>query len=195
MEKALLDYLSGFPSLTEAERLAIGQALEVRSFTRGTVLLGEGMISKECYFVLKGCVREYHIIDGIEKTTAFYTEGQAVVSFTSQSRQMPSGHYWVCTEDVLLIVGKSGNEKEMYARFPKLETITRQMMEQDLGKMQDDLARFKTSSAEERYREVLQQRPELLLRVPQHQLASYLGITPESLSRIRKRITPGKRDG
>ncbi len=188
MEAALASYLATFPSLTPEERTAIGEALIVRSFEKGTFLLKEGAVSKECYFILKGCVREYHTIDGIEKTTAFFTEHQAIVSFTSYTTGQAAGHYLVCMEDVLVIAGEAGAEAEMYARFPKLGAITRQMIEQDLGAVQYALARFRMSSPEERYLELLHTRPGLLQRVPQHQLASYLGVTPESLSRIRKRI-------
>ena len=192
MEAALLSYLAGFTALTEEERIAIGEALTVRRFKKGTFLLQEGAVSKECYFILEGCVRQFHIIDGLEKTTAFFTEHEAIVSFTSYNNGVAAGHYLVCVEDVLLITGEPGAEEEMYTRFPKLGAITRQMMEQDMGVMQDALARFRMSSAEERYLDLLHTRPGLLQRVPQHQLASYLGVTPESLSRIRKRIMANK---
>ena len=76
----------------------------------------------------------------------------------------------------------------LYERFPKLATLTRKMMEEDFGKTQDQFSRFMTSSAEERYVYLLENNPQLLQRVPQHQLASYLGITPESLSRIKNRL-------
>jgi len=87
-----------------------------------------------------------------------------------------------------LIVGNFHLEQAMYEQFPKLQAITRSMMEHDFGRTQEALARFITSSPEERYVHLLTTRPELVQRVPQHQLASYLGVTPESLSRIRKRM-------
>ncbi len=66
--------------------------------------------------------------------------------------------------------------------------MIRKMMEINLGEIQDQLGEFISSSPEERYETILRKRPQLIDRVPQHQLASYLGITPESLSRIKKRI-------
>lgn len=66
------------------------------------------------------------------------------------------------------------------------------MIEQSFGELQDELASFIASAPEERYRTLLRKRPHLVNRVPQHQLASYLGITPESLSRIKKRINKDK---
>ena len=76
----------------------------------------------------------------------------------------------------------------MIAEFPELEPIIRSEMEKNAGDAQDEMAAFITSSPEERYRNLLENRPELLNRVPLHQIASYLGMKPESLSRIRKRI-------
>jgi CRP-like cAMP-binding protein len=189
IKKELLHYLSKFPALTAEEREVIGSLIPVESFKKGTVLLKAGEISTVCYFVLKGCIRQYHVVDGDEKTTAFFTEEQAAVSFTSFTQQVPCNHYFACVEDCILIMGTANQEVEMYQKFPKLADITRAMMEQDLGKVQEEFSHFITSSPEERYRKLLATRPDLLQRVPQHQIASYLGVTPESLSRIRKRIT------
>lgn len=188
LENELLKYISTFPSLTPEEAIAIAEKIPVRNVPKGTILLRADEVSGECYFVLKGCVRQYYVVDGAEKTTAFFTEAQAVVSVASYSSQLPASHYLSCTEDCILIVGDFNQEKTMYAEFPKLEVITRGMMEQDYGKAQETLAAFIISSPEDRYLDLQQTRPDLLQRVPQHQLASYLGVTPESLSRIRKRI-------
>lgn len=192
MDKELRAFLATFPSLSDDEKEGIAANLSVRVFPKGTFLLREGEVATKCYFVLKGCVRQYYLLDGEEKTTAFFTEEQAVVSFTSYAQQKPSTHYVVCVEDTTTIVGYMEGEREMYEKFPKLETITRAMMEQDYGKSQEDFAAFMTSSPEERYRSLLETRPELFRRVPQHQIASYLGVTPESLSRIRKRLAGKK---
>ncbi len=187
MDPELLAFLSKFPMLT-GDLEAIAAQIPIRRFEKGEVLLRAGEICNTCYFILKGCVRQYYLMDGIEKTTAFFTEEQAVVSLTSYSSQVPVDHFVACVEDCTLMVGRLDLEKEMYDQFPVLETITRAMMTQDYGKTQDHLAAFITASPEKRYLHLLETRPELLDRVPQYQLASYLGITPESLSRIRRRV-------
>ena len=188
MDDELLNLLSKFPSLNKEEVKAIAGGIIVRSVKKGTILLNEGSISKECYSVLQGCVRQYYIKDGEEKTTAFFTEGHAVASFTSYINQIPAKHYLVCAEDCSLTVGSKEKEKQMIAEFPKLEPIIRSEMERNAGIAQEEMATFITSSPEERYINLLESRPKLLNRVPQHQIASYLGIKPESLSRLRKRI-------
>ncbi|WP_259016001.1 Crp/Fnr family transcriptional regulator [Emticicia fluvialis] len=189
MENALLKFLSKFETLTQDEAESIADKLQVQTYKKGTLLLKEGEIAKRCFFILKGCVRQYYLADGDEKTTAFFTEEQAVVSFSSYARQIPSTQNWICAEDTTAIVGYLDAEQEMYAQFPKLLEITRAFLEVDFGKTQDDFATFVASSPEERYNQLQEKRPGLLQRVPQHQIASYLGIKPESLSRIRKRLS------
>jgi len=80
------------------------------------------------------------------------------------------------------------NELELFRRFPRFESLSRRALEEKLGNYQQMLANYIIKSPEERYIDLLENRPELLGRVPHYQLASYLGVKPESLSRIRKRI-------
>lgn len=187
MKPDLFKLLPGLDALSEEEAREIAAQIPVESYPKGTLLLKAGEVSSICYFVLKGCIRRYSLIDGEEKTTAFYTEQQAAVPFASYAQQTPSAHCLVCAEDSLLVAGDMSREQDMYARYPKLLAITRRMMEEDFGKTQEAFSRFIASSPEERYLNLMDTRAELFLRVPQHQIASYLGMTPESLSRIRKR--------
>ncbi|MCU4175587.1 Crp/Fnr family transcriptional regulator [Carboxylicivirga sp. N1Y90] len=188
MEDILRGFIQEFKILTTDEVNTIVESSNIQSFDKGTLLLKEGEIAKECYFVLKGCIREYYIVDGIEKTTAFYTEMQPVNSFTSFTDASPSKHYLVCAEDSIVTVGTQRLEEEMCKRVPRLESIMRQEVERHSGELQDRLARFMTSSPEQRFIQLIEENPKLVTRVPQHQIASYLGITPESFSRIKKRI-------
>ena len=105
MADELVELLSQFPSLNKEEVKAISESIIVRSVKKGTVLLEEGRVSKECYSVLTGCIRQYCVKEDEEKTTAFYTEGQGVASFSSYINGTPSKHYLVCVEDCTLTVG------------------------------------------------------------------------------------------
>ena len=84
-------------------------------------------------------------------------------------------------------------EAEIFQKFPKFETMCRILSEELLTKQQITFDEFKTSSPEQRYLNLLQNRPDLVQRVPQHQLASFLGITPQSLSRVRARLMVKKK--
>jgi len=188
MEDILFDFISKYISLTEDEKNAILSLDIFRSVKKGTTLLKEGQKSKDSYFVLKGCIRTYYVLDSEEKTTAFYTEMEALTP-PCVITKTPSEYYISCIEDTILTVSSSDMEVEINGKIPKFETLCRILSEENLAKQQIDFDGFKTSSPEQRYLNLLQKRPDLIQRVPQYQLASYLGIKPESLSRLRARIT------
>ncbi|PAQ12819.1 cyclic nucleotide-binding protein [Bacillaceae bacterium SAOS 7] len=188
-EKILMKYMTQFTTLSEEEQQAIVKELCMEEYKKGTVLLRQGDVPTKCYFVLKGCVRQYSVDEaGKEVTSNFYTEEQAIANFNHHKQDQSSAYSFICLEDCILVVGDLDGEKDMYNKYTQLETMTRKMIEEKLGEVQAELASFIASTPEERYKALLQKRPYLIERVPQHQLASYLGITPESLSRIKKRI-------
>lgn len=189
MKKILFEYMTRYTKLSHEEQQAIVDSILIAEFKKGTVLLRQGEIPAECYFVLEGCVRKHSVDEtGKETTSGFYTEGQAVAMYNLRQPMKPSAHTLSCLEDCVLVVGALEAEQEMLQQHSQLETMIRMMVEESLGEMQDEWASFIASTPEERYKTVLEKRPQLVNRVPQHQLASYLGITPESLSRIKKRI-------
>lgn len=188
MENTLFDFITKYISLTEEEKNILLSLNLFHSVKKGAILLKEGQKSKESYFVLKGCIRVYYILDGEEKTTAFYTEMEAFTPPCVISKT-PSEYYVSCVEESILTVSNSDMEVEVNSKFPKFDIMCRTLSEELLAKQRIDFDEFKTSSPEQRYLNLLQKRPDLLQRVPQHQLASYLGIKPQSLSRLRARIT------
>ena len=191
MQDILFDYLSQYVSLTEDEKNSILSLDVFRTVTKGTVLLEAGQRSNKSYFVLRGCIRKYYIIDGEERTTAFFTEMDALTPHCVVENA-PSEYCIDCVEDGILVVSSSDMEPEVNGKFPKFETLCKVLSEERLGKQQLEFDEFKTSSPEQRYLSLLQKRPDLVQRVPQHQLASFLGITPQSLSRLRSRILEKK---
>jgi CRP-like cAMP-binding protein len=187
MQNLLFDFISKYVSLTEDEKNAITSLSIFRTTKKGTTLLKEGQKSNEGYFVLKGCIRTYYIIGGEEKTTAFYTEMEGLTPHCVINKA-PSEYYISCVEDTILTVTTPDMEADSFNKFPKFESLCRVLSEELLAKQQINFDEFKTSSPEQRYLNLLQKRPDLIQRVPQHQLASYLGIKPQSLSRLRARI-------
>jgi len=191
MQDKLFDFISKYISLSDDEKSTLLSLDIFHSVKKGTTLLKEGQNSKESYFVLKGCIRTYYIIDGEEKTTAFYTEMDALTPHCVLSKA-PSEYFISCVEDSFLTVSNSDMEVEINSKFPKFEIMCKKLSEELLAKERFNFDEFKTSSPEQRYLNLLQKRPDLIQRVPQHQLASYLGIKPQSLSRLRARILEKK---
>jgi CRP-like cAMP-binding protein len=175
-------------NLSPEEARDLDELVPIRNFKKGTVLLEAGKVATESYYCLTGCVHLYYNVDGNERTTAFYTEGQSIASIKSFLNQVPADHYLACVEDCTPAVWSYTAEKELFRRHPRLESFCRITVESDFGTAQEALASFITKTPEQRYLDLMTARPELVQRVPQYLLASYLGVTPESLSRIRKRI-------
>lgn len=187
MQNLLFDFIAKYVSLTEDEKIAIASLNSFRTIKKGTTLLKKGQKSNEGYFVLKGCIRTYYIIDGEERTTAIYTEMEGLTPHCAINKA-PSEYYISCVEDTILTVTNTDMEVDSFNKFPKFESLRRVLSEELLAKQQMSFDEFKTCSVEQRYLNLLQKRPDLIQRVPQHQLAGYLGIKPQSLSRLRARI-------
>lgn len=180
----LVEMMSQMTSLTEEEKGAIEQSFPISTYDKGKHLLKEGQIAKNAYFVIKGCIREYELHGGAEKTTAFYTEQQSAINFSSQSNNLPSTKYFECMEETTVAILNGEKEKSLYRQHPRFEKFCREGMEQMMGSQQETLSKFIVSNPTERYLQLVKERPDLINRVPQYQIASYLGIKPETLSRI-----------
>lgn len=182
--------VSQFEILNKEEVEIIVEKTVVDAFKKGTLLLKEGQIPTKCYMVVEGCVREYLIKDGEEKSTAFFMEGDTFTPQSSDSK--PSMHYWECVEDCILTISNKNFEEEIRAALPRLDAVFQEIAIEKINTAKEEWSQFITSSPEERYLNLLETKPVLLNRIPQHQIASYLGMKPQSLSRIRKRLVSKK---
>jgi len=175
--------------LTSEEASIIDELIPVQSFAKGTILLREDEIANKAFYVLKGLARAYTVkADGEVRTTRFFVEKEPCVNLDSYVNQVPSKYFLECMEDCLLSVVMPENEKLLSERFPIYQELCKVGIEKEFGKTQNEMAAFISSRPEERYLDLIKNRPDLIQRVPQYHLASYLGITPESLSRMRKRM-------
>lgn len=192
MEDKLLNHFRSIQQISDEEIDAIDETLTVKYLKKGTLLLKEGQYSSDVYFVLEGVVRHYYIVDGTEKTSDFFIEGQWVLSTNTVNHNVASSHFLECSLDCKLIIGDSQKGEHLYKKYPNLETISRKLMNQVFIEQQTKMETYILDTPKERYLKLLKSNPELFQKLPQYQIASYVGVTPESLSRIRKRIMQGK---
>ncbi len=188
MNHVLVEQLSQMTGLSTEEKQAIEQSFPIKTFKKGTFLLKEGQIARDAFLIIEGCIRRYHIEDGEEITSGLYTEGDSIADFNSLANQSPSKYFFVCSEKVTVAVINTEKEAALYKRFPRFEAICRVEFEKMVGQKNEETEAFTRKTPEGKYLSLQATRPGLLQRVPQHQIASYLGIKPETLSRIRKRL-------
>ena len=189
MENKIVKYFSEISTLNQEEAKALEEGMVVTNLKKNSILIKEGQTSMDTYFILEGCLRQYCLIDGEEKTTNFFTEGQWAISLTSLTQDTPSFHNLVCMEDTSLVIGNEQKAQELFKKFPRFETLARVVLEKSFAEQQQIMNSYQTDTPEQRYLKLMKSRPDLIQRVSQYHLASYIGIKPESLSRIRKRIT------
>ena len=191
LKEKIRSMLSNFEMLSRQEIELMVEKTIIDAFKKGTILLKEGQVPSKCYMVVEGCVREYLIKDGEEISTAFFTEGDTFTPHSKESK--PSQYYWECTEDCILTISNKNYEEEIRAAIPRFDSVFQEIAIEKINKSKEEWSQFVSSSPEERYLNLLETKPHLLERVSHHQIASYLGIKPQSLSRIRKRILDQKK--
>jgi CRP-like cAMP-binding protein len=154
-------------------------------------LIKEGQICTEISLVLRGALRQYHLVDGEEKTTFFHFENHFACNYESFLTQQPSDITIEALEDCEVLYFSAETLKRLYRLYPKYEVFGRLIAENVYLCAMERLKTFLLKSPEERYRKFLTtlESDIILERVPQHYIASYLGITPVSLSRIRARLS------
>ena len=153
----------------------------------------EGDVCKTIAFVEKGALREYSVDEtGAEHIIQFAIEGWTISDLFSFLTGEPATYNIDALEDAeLVLISKSANE-ELLQKFPKYETYTRLQITGAYLAMQKRLNSIHSMSLEERYVDFIKLYPNIVQRVPQHMIASYLGLQPETLSRIRRKMSENK---
>jgi CRP/FNR family transcriptional regulator, anaerobic regulatory protein len=188
MFQSFYQYASPIVSFSSSEKAVLESAFTFRQVPAKFILVEEGKVARELYFILKGLVRLYYTKDGLEITGFFFKENLFASSYDSFLRKVPGLQTLETIEPCDLLVISKENLDRLYQQLPKMQVMGRKVAEQRFINAQLLLSSFILDSPEERYRKFEDMHGDLLLRVPHHMIASYLGITPVSLSRIRKRL-------
>ncbi len=156
-------------------------------------LLQAGDVCKCAAFVSRGCLRLYSLDDqGKEHIQNFAVEGWWITDSVSYQSQEPAANNIDALEDSELLLIDRKTQEKLVAAVPKWGEYLRLQLESIIKDALIRISDFVSLSSEERYKNFLRTSPDLAQRVPLHQIASYLGITPQSLSRIRREVTKGK---
>jgi CRP-like cAMP-binding protein len=190
MYDLILQNISKHIQLTQEETDYFTSVLQIKRLRKKQYLIQEGVVSRYESFVNKGCLRSYYIDEkGQEHIAQFAIEGWWIGDMYSFLTSTPARLNVDALEDSELLCIDKPSLEELYLQIPKFERFFRIILQNAFIAHQQRIIANMSKSAEERYLDFIKRYPHLEQRVPQHQVASYLGITPESLSRIRKQLT------
>ncbi len=163
------------------------ERFEERALPAKTLLLREGDVAHTIYYIEKGCLRLFFYDEGKEITFQFFFEGSVVASFESMYESVPSLFSLETIEPSVIRAIPQTDFFELVNSSPEVRlAYERKLVERFHTYQKLFLSRIK-NTPRQRYEELLKEYPHIIQRVPQHYIASYLGITPVSLSRIRNR--------
>ena len=181
-------FLHTIEPLTLAEEKYLANALTFKHLKKGQILVKPNQIAKEIAFVISGVMRVYQIVDGKELTSYFsYSERNPFVSsYPSFLQQKAAKEYVEAIEDCEVIILSHYHLQNLYSSSKTFEKIGRLLAEKNYLLAIERIESLQYKTAADRYKMFMNIYPGLLNRIQHHYIASYLGIAPESLSRIRK---------
>ncbi|WP_333863743.1 Crp/Fnr family transcriptional regulator [Sphingobacterium sp.] len=185
----LLQSIEKTVSIDEGEKEFVAELFHEKKFVKGEYFLKEGDVCRYVGFMISGVMRYYINDDGEEKTYGFAKESDFVCNNESFLPQQPSRQIIQALEDCTLLVIGYNDLQKFYTSLKNGERFGRMVIEQVFVKTLQGLNSFYTDSPELRYEKFVKEYPDLLQRIPQYYIASYVGVKPQSLSRIRSRNT------
>lgn len=186
----LKEQLKELISIGEAEWESFAEQLVKENLKAKTELLRAGQIARKIYFIEEGLMRCYHLKDGKEVSTYFACDQQFISAYASFITQEYSFEYLETLEDSIVYSLSNYKFNRLLELSPKFEKLARILAERNYLCVLNRIFSMQTKSAKEHYLEFIEQNElKVLQRVPQYMIASFLGIAPESLSRIRKQIS------
>jgi CRP-like cAMP-binding protein len=191
MTNKIAAYIDKFVKLTEEEKELFSSCFKEVKIKKRQFIVQPNFIAKHRQYVLKGAFRAYVVADeGQEHTITFAIDDWWITDYNSYIFQQPATMFVVALEDSIILQLDYEKEQELKLQNHKFETFFRIMAERGLAAQQRRIISNLTQTAEERYETFSNKYPQIVQRVPQYALASYLGMTTEFLSRIRnKRVS------
>lgn len=167
---------------------AMTTAFEIVSRPKNTVLLSAGEVCNYMYFVLKGLVRVYYFVEEKEITSRLMSEGYFITSYISYFTRKPGNEFMEAYEDSVLARISVENAQKIYRQFPDFNYTVRVLTEYSFFLAEERTVALRNTTAEHRFRFFMNRHPELMNRVASRHIASYLGMTEETFSRMKRKI-------
>lgn len=175
-------------ALTAKDIEAFTRNFATKTVKKNSLLLTAGKIAKEVYFIKRGCIRLFYEKDGDDISAFFFTENMFAGAYDSFISQKPSRHNIETIEDCEVLAINYSDFHRLLESHPTMNALVRKILEERFVALHDLFTSQILDTPEERYVKLQNERPDLINRIPQHQIATFLGVTPVSLSRIRNRL-------
>lgn len=188
MYVALINKIKSFITLSEKDLVVIKQLFQMREIKKNDYFLKEGQISMQICFVKKGLFRYYINQEGEEKTFYFGHENCFMTDYESFVPQIATLQNIQALEDSIILIISYNDLQQFYSKVENGERFGRLALEHEMIDVVRKLKSFYKDSIKQRYESFIIKYPEVQQRIPQYHIASYVGVKPQSLSRIRKRI-------
>jgi CRP/FNR family transcriptional regulator, anaerobic regulatory protein len=192
MTTQILQSIKSIVSLNEKEEEAFTKILEVKQFKKKAFLLQHGQVCNKISFINSGYMRLFYEVEGLENTVQFFFAGRWYTDYESFLTGQPTIENLQALENCEVIQFNKTDLYNLYITHPVFERVGRILAENAFLSLSKLNKMLTNEEPQQRYLSLLSQRPEVVKNIPQHYIASYLGIKPESLSRIRKRIQTQK---
>ena len=187
--QSILENIAKHVSLTPEEETLFLSKTETKQFKTKTILLSAGEVATCTYFVNSGILRSFNINDNIiEHVLHFACEGWWIGDMYSYISEKPGNLFIEVLEDAEVVIITKENHQKLYQEIPKLERFFRILAENSLVSHQERLMDNLSLTAEERFEKFCSKYPTLIQKVPQKQIASYIGVTPEFFSKMKARL-------
>ncbi|MEQ7802198.1 Crp/Fnr family transcriptional regulator [Pedobacter sp. ASV1-7] len=187
----LLTYINSLTAFSQQSWELLQPALSEKHFKKNELLLAEGEHCQSLFYIDSGYCKSYYQMDGAIKNTGFYFENDIATNLNSFSSGEKSAFNILACEPLTAIVFDKNKLFEAAKQAPEIETLGRNCIRLFASKQEEFATLFKLYSAQDRLKYIEEHHPNMLQRVPLSQLASFLGVARETLSRIRKRRTVG----
>lgn len=186
----LIAHIRKFVSLSDREADVLGEYVRYEKVRKKDFLLEEGQVCFYNWFVIRGCLRSYFLKEnGNKQMVQFAIENWWLTDYKSFDQKKPSRLFIQAVEDTQVLRIDDRTQDELFQKLPQLERYFRLILQKSYGASVMRFQYFYEFSPEERFRNFNNQFPDFVQRVPQYMLASYLGFTPEFLSKIRAKMT------